>query len=317
MITDPEIQPKKKSFPLHIRIIFGLIAGVVWALIATTWGFQPFTIDWIDPFGKIFIRLLKLIAVPLVLFSIIKGVSGLPDVKSLGRMGIKTLLLYLLTTVSAVSLGLGMVNLIKPGKMADDSSRLSNRINYEVYAEKNGLKPKDGRCFSCDPKNFALKKKAEDILANEPIDEKVQSKIKEAGNLKQTGPLQPLVDLVPENIFFSLNNMGLMLQVIFFAIFFGIVYLFLPILINDAAGVIDEIPQFLNSLVEPVTISDTLSGTESSTKPGLKVPLQNIIQEFQAAFANASQGFVTTLSLVFGGLISFILIIVSSLSSAL
>ena len=95
-----------KNLPLHIKIVIGLILVVLWAFISSFLGWNTFTINWIDPFGAIFIRLLKFIAVPLVLFSIISGISGLTDISKLGRMGVKTLGLYLVTTIVAVLVGL-------------------------------------------------------------------------------------------------------------------------------------------------------------------------------------------------------------------
>ena len=108
-----------KKIALHWKIIIGLVLGIIWALISSQLGWSQFTIDWIAPFGKIFINLLKLIAVPLVLFSIISGVANLGDPASLGRMGGKTLLAYLVTTVLAVGMGLFLVNLIGLGKLVD------------------------------------------------------------------------------------------------------------------------------------------------------------------------------------------------------
>lgn len=73
-----------KKLPLHIKIIIGLALGIIWAFVSSYLGWNQFTIDWIDPFGKIFIRILKAIAVPLVLLSIISGVSSLTDINRLG-----------------------------------------------------------------------------------------------------------------------------------------------------------------------------------------------------------------------------------------
>ena len=95
-----------KNLPLHWKIIIGLIAGIIYSLVSSSLGWNSFTQNWIDPFGTIFIRLLKFIAVPLVLFSIIGGVAGLPDPAKLGRMGAKTLVAYVVTTVAAVTVGL-------------------------------------------------------------------------------------------------------------------------------------------------------------------------------------------------------------------
>ncbi len=87
-----------KKLPIHIKILFGLILGVIYAFVSSYLGWNDFTIRWIDPFGTIFIRLLKFIAVPLVLFSIIGGVANLSDVSKLGRLGGKTLGAYMATT---------------------------------------------------------------------------------------------------------------------------------------------------------------------------------------------------------------------------
>ena len=124
-----------KKLPLHWKIIIGLILGIIYSLVSSYLGWNKFTIDWIDPFGIIFIRLLKFIAVPLVLFSIIAGVSGLPDPAKLGRMGAKTLLAYLITTVAAVTIGLLLVNTLKPGNYIDEGQRVKNRLKYELWAK--------------------------------------------------------------------------------------------------------------------------------------------------------------------------------------
>ena len=72
-------------------------------------------IDWIAPFGAIFLRLLLLIAVPLVLASLINGVASLSDLTKLSRIGGKTIAIYLGTTLVALLIGLVLVNLIGPG----------------------------------------------------------------------------------------------------------------------------------------------------------------------------------------------------------
>ena len=116
-----------KNLPLHWKIIIGLVVGIIYSFLSSYMGWNKFTIDWIDPFGTIFIRLLKFIAVPLVLFSIIGGVSGLPDPSKLGRMGFKTLVAYLITTVTAVGIGLLLVNTLRPGDYIAEEQRAKNR----------------------------------------------------------------------------------------------------------------------------------------------------------------------------------------------
>ena len=218
-----------KKIALHWQIIIGLILGIVWALLSSTLGWSQFTIDWIAPFGKIFINLLKLIAVPLVLFSIINGVSSIGDPKSLGRMGGKTLAAYLVTTVIAVSLGLLLVNLIKPGKLIDEQSRIDNRIGYEVWAADNNVEIKDGINYLQDPEFMERAQRITDLSRSELADASVSEKMQTANKTKSSGPLQPLVDIVPENFFASLADNGLVLQGIFFGLFFGIALLFIPV----------------------------------------------------------------------------------------
>lgn len=217
---------------LHWKIIIGLVLGVIWAIVSSQLGWSQFTIDWIAPFGTIFINLLKLIAVPLVLFSIISGVAGLGDPSSLGRMGAKTLIFYFATTILAVSLGLVIVNVINPGKLVDEETRIDNRISYELWAASEGKEVKDGVNYLQDDRFIeraaAISDKSEAELKAAYDDKKVKEKMETANEAKSAGPLQPLVDLVPQNIFGSLSDNGSMLKVIFFAIFFGISLLLIP-----------------------------------------------------------------------------------------
>lgn len=217
-----------KPIPLHWKIMIGLVLGIIWALLASYFGLNEFTKNWIDPFGTIFIRLLKFIAVPLVMFSIISGVAGLSDVSKLGRMGAKTLGMYLLTTVAAVGVGLLLVNVVKPGSFIDQEQRIKNRVQYERWvSETPGVAILDGKNFLNDPKYQAYTN-----VGDEQIDDESRKKAKEklsaAEANKEAGPLQFLVDMVPENVVVSISNNKLMLQVIFFSIFFGICLVMLP-----------------------------------------------------------------------------------------
>ena len=180
---------KRKSIPLHWQIIIGLVLGLIYSLLATIKGWTDFTSDWISPFGVIFINALKLIAVPLVLVSLIVGISSMNNIKTLGKMGGKSITLYLITTVIAISVGLALVNVIKPGKFIEEKTRVR--------------------------------------LVNKYTD-KTSVKVKVANETKDDGPLQPLVDLVPSNIFKSSSENKNMLQVIFFAILFGVSMVLIP-----------------------------------------------------------------------------------------
>ena len=218
-----------KNLPLHFKIIIGLVLGVIWAFAASWLGWNTFTINWIDPFGQIFIRLLKFIAVPLVLFSIIDGVSGLSDTSSLGRMGLKTLGMYLFSTVFAITIGLLVVNFIAPGTHIDDDQRNKNRVAYELWVQQTpGVEIMDGKNYLQDPKYKELVK---GLLTADELEEqqaKVADKVTKARKQQETGPLQFIVDMVPENIVLSVSDNTLMLQVIFFAIFFGITLAVIP-----------------------------------------------------------------------------------------
>ncbi|QNR25983.1 dicarboxylate/amino acid:cation symporter [Croceimicrobium hydrocarbonivorans] len=213
---------------LHWKILIGLALGVVWAILSSYLGWSQFTINWIEPFGTIFINLLKLIAVPLVFFSIISGVTGLGDPSSLGRMGLRTLIFYFITTILAVSLGLILVNTISPGKIVDEDSRIDNRIRYELWAEQNEIEVKDNIHFLQDDKYTDRIQRLSESEAQVVIDPDVQAKMEIANKTKEEGPLHYLEEIVPSNIFNALSDNTKMLQVIFFALFFGISLLFIP-----------------------------------------------------------------------------------------
>lgn len=194
-------------------------------------GINKFTIDWIDPFGQIFIRMLKFIAVPLVLFSVITGISGLNDITRLGKMGAKTLGVYLFTTVTAVCLGLVLGNVVQPGKYIDETQRVKNRIGYELWATDNNVEILDGKNYIADPAYASVVTEYAQGKGHEIGEKhlnKVQSKMKVVKEKENDGPLKFLVDMVPENVIISVSSNKLMLQVIFFAIFFGITLVLIP-----------------------------------------------------------------------------------------
>lgn len=179
-----------KKLALHWKILIGMALGVVFALLLTnfSWG-NDFIGDWIKPFGTIFINSLKLIAVPLIFASLVKGVSDLKDISSLSKMGLRTILTYVVTTVIAVSIGLAIVNLVGPGKSISEETRSELVDAYGGEAEKR----------------------------------------QEAAKMqKEAGPLKALVDLVPSNIIGASSDNSNMLQVIFFAIFFAVGLILIP-----------------------------------------------------------------------------------------
>ena len=178
-----------KKLALHWKIIIGMTLGVIFGLLAITIGWDEFTNDWIKPFGTIFINLLKLIAVPLVFASLIKGVASLSDISKLSRIGSRTIALYLVSTIIAVTTGLLIVNTVQPGKYFSEEKRIEFK---EKYASKT------------------------------------EAKMEAAANVKDQGPLQFMVDIVPQNIINASTSNKNMLQVIFFAILFGIAMIMLP-----------------------------------------------------------------------------------------
>ena len=166
-----------------------MVLGVFYGLLASKMGWIDFTNDWIKPWGKIFINLLKLIAVPLVFASLIKGVSSLSDISKLSRIGGKTIGIYLFTTVVAVTFGLLLVNIIQPGTSFSEEKRMELKEQYASNAA---------------------------------------SKIASAKDVKKDGPLQFIIDMVPSNFIQATGNNKNMLQVIFFAILFSIAMVMLP-----------------------------------------------------------------------------------------
>ena len=127
--------------------------------------------------------------------------ANLGDPSSLGRMGGKTLLAYLVTTVLAVGVGLLLVNLIGPGKLVDEQSRIDNRISYEIWAADEGYEIKDGVNYLQDPQFMDRAREISDLSRSELKDASVNDKMATADAAKEAGPLQPLVDIVPDNFF--------------------------------------------------------------------------------------------------------------------
>ena len=175
-----------KPIALHWKILIGMILGVIFGFAMLQFGGgAEFVNNLIKPLGVIFIKLLKLIAIPLILASLIKGISDLKDISKLASIGVKTIFIYVLTTIIAISIGISLVNFFSPGDAVSDNTILKLT---EVYSDNDSL----------------------------------QTKISEANKQQQNGPIDFLVDIVPENAFSALSNNKLMLQVIFLAIFIGI-----------------------------------------------------------------------------------------------
>lgn len=168
---------------LHWKILIGMILGVIFGLIINTTGGAEFVRDWIKPIGTVFINLLKLIAIPLIIASLIKGISDLSDISKFSSMGLRTFVTYVITTVIAITLGLLIVNIMEPG--GNVSSETVTQLTQAYQSDAS-------------------------------------ERVATAQAQKDAGPLQPLVDLVPQNIFGAMGDNTNMLQVIFFVIFFGV-----------------------------------------------------------------------------------------------
>ncbi len=175
---------------LHWQIIIGLILGLIWGLISSAVGLNQFTSDFIRPFGTIFVDLLKLIAIPLVLASLVVGVSNLNDMAKLSRMGGKTIGIYMITTTLAIVIGLTIVNVMQPGKALPEETRMSLMESY-----------------------------------TEVVDDRDQA----AQQVLDRSPLQFLVDIVPENFFEAASDNANMLQVVFIAIILGLGIINIPV----------------------------------------------------------------------------------------
>ena len=175
-----------KKLALHWKILIGMIVGILFGLGMTRIdGGASFVSNWINPFGSIFVKMLKPIAVPLIVASLIKGISDLKDISKFKNIGLKTISIYIGTTVIAITIGLFLVNIFQPGEGISDETiyKLTN-----TYANSDGVK----------------------------------SKLAEASKQISSGPLQFMIDMVPDNAIKAMGNNKSMLQVIFFTIFLGI-----------------------------------------------------------------------------------------------
>lgn len=172
-----------KKLPLYVKILVGMFLGIIAGILAVYFNLDNFVTNWVSPWGKIFLNLLKLIAVPLIFVSLVKGISSLSNISKLSRIGLKTISLYVISTVIAVSFGLILVNNIEPGNTFPEHKKVELQAKYDT--------------------DISLKKT-------------------QASELKEESPLQFLVDVVPDNFFKAATDNSKMLQIIFFAILFGI-----------------------------------------------------------------------------------------------
>ncbi|MDF1571660.1 MAG: dicarboxylate/amino acid:cation symporter [Bacteroidales bacterium] len=178
-----------KQLPLWVKIFIGMGLGILMGLVAVWTSLEKFTIDWIKPWGNIFLKLLKLIAVPLIFVSLVKGISSLSNISKLSRIGLKAIVIYLATTLIATTIGLGLVNLIQPGNVFPEARQAEYRERF-----------------------------LDDISDKQLF----------ADEMKDQGPLYFFEDMIPENIVFAAGDNSRMLQIIFFAILFAIALVLVP-----------------------------------------------------------------------------------------
>ncbi len=179
---------RKMNVPLHTQIVIGMVLGVLWGVGAVQWGGQELTLDFIRPWGQLFIRLLKVIAIPVIIGSLIMGVNSLRDLSSLSRMGLRTIGIYVGTTVLAITVGIVIVHLLDPGAAFPAS------LKEELQRKFAGV---------------------------------ITTKVATAQEVRE-GPLAFIERLVPSNIFQAMADNRSMLQVVLFTLFFGVALLLIP-----------------------------------------------------------------------------------------
>lgn len=206
-----------RNLALHWQILIGMALGVLFGILAVNLGWGAFVSDWIAPFGTIFINSLKLIAIPLIVASLIKGITDLKDISKLSSMGVRTIGLYVGTTVVAIVVGLAIVNLLEPGATIDEATR-DNLLND----------------FAAD----------------------AGARITDAGQQSEAGPLQALVDLVPDNIVGAASSNRNMLQVIFFVIFFAVGLILIdPVKAKPVKDFFDGVNEVVLKLIDLIMLA--------------------------------------------------------------
>ncbi|GHT13767.1 glutamate:proton symporter [Bacteroidia bacterium] len=231
---------KKKKFPLYLQILAGMILGIILGIIALQFkGGIPFIQHWIYPWGKLFIRLLQLIAVPLIIVSLVKGMIGLKDITAFSKMGGRAILFYFSTSILAVSLGLSMGLLVKPGKIVDKTKVEHIQQAYQTAAAEKGALAEQSR---------------------------------------EQGPLSFIEEIVPYNVFEAATNNSKMLQVIFFILFFGVAALAVkPEKIKPVVDLFDSLNDIILRMVDyiirfaPIGVTALMAGIVADFKGDLSI----------------------------------------------
>lgn len=178
-----------KKLPSHVKILLGMALGIVWGILSIYFQISSFTLSWIKPLGAVFINLLKVSAIPLIFASLINGIASLKDISRLSRLGLKTISLYVFTTIISITMGLVMVNIAKPGNAFPESKREEFKKKFITTVNTRA-----------------------DYVNKE----------------KQKPALQFLVDVVPDNFMKATTDNSQMLQIITMAIIFGCAIVLMP-----------------------------------------------------------------------------------------
>jgi Na+/H+-dicarboxylate symporter len=251
---------KQKRIPFYIQILAGMITGIVIGIVALKVDGTQFIQNWIYPWGQVFIRLLQLIAIPLVFISLIKGMTGLKDISTVSRMGGRTIAIYISTTLVAVLLGLSMGLFVKPGELVDKTRIAHIQAEYQSFAEEK--------------KHLAEEK-------------------------EEQGPLSFLNDIIPNNIFNAAGDNSKMLQVIFFALFFGLAALTLsPAKIKPVVNLFDGLNDIILRMVDYI-IHFAPYGV-AALMAGLVADFNGDVSIFSALGVYALTVIVSLLILIFG-----------------
>ena len=258
---------------LHWQIIIGLIAGTVYGIIAAANGWVQFTSDWIAPFGTIFMNLLKLIAVPLVLGSLVTGVASLSNLTRLSRIGGKTVGIYVMTTAIAVTMGLVLVNVINPGERVPEQTRT---MLQEAYAGD------------------------------------VSKRNDAASVARERGPLQMIVDIVPSNFLASASDNRKMLQVVFVALLLGVGLIQLPRerakplieVFDSLAGVVIRLVDLIMYMA-PVGVFALIAGTITAVAGDDPGQILQLLSALGFYMATVIVGLFLHVILTYGSLLKF------------
>lgn len=259
---------------LHWQILIGLILGTLFGIVAATNQWSQFTADWIAPWGTMFVNFLKLIAVPLVFASLVTGVASLADISKLSRMGGKTIAIYLGTTAVAIVIGLVLVNTLQPGATMPAEITSDLQAKYETQVDNRA--------------------------------ESVQI-------AKDRGPLQPIVDIVPQNIVASASNNRNMLQVVFFSLLFGIGLMLVrnpqtEVVLRFCQGLNDVVIKLVDliMLLAPIGVFALIAGTITSIAGDDLGTVLDLLRALGFYCLVVLLGLILHVTLVYGGLIRFV-----------